>query len=235
MSAPLPLVIVPARGGSKRLPGKNLKPLLGRTLLERTIDFIRAEGMLDAAVLSTDDAEIAAAGRAAGLAVPFMRPAPLATDSASSFDVVRHALEWYQAKNGMLPDQVALLQVTTPYRRAGLLRDAAAMLAAHPRVQSVIGMAKLSSTSSYVFRPGPHGTVAALDSAGEAIFTPTGSIYLTRTPALLEQMRIYARPIMPIITPGHEAIDIDTEDDFRAAEAVLSRFWPQSSRCDVSV
>jgi CMP-N-acetylneuraminic acid synthetase len=217
------------------LPGKNLRPLLGRSLLEHTIDFIRTEGMLEHAVLSTDDAAIAAAGAAGGLSVPFMRPAALATDRSTSFEVVRHALDWYSAGTGLLPDNVALLQVTTPYRRPGLLRDALALLAAHPEVQSVIGMQKLSMPSNFVFRMAPQGTVSPLDAEGQAILTPTGSVYLARTQALLEQGRIYAQPIKPIITPDLEAIDIDTEDDFRAAEAILGPIWLRSSGCDAPV
>src|SRR5690606_27447692 len=94
MSRDRVLGLIPARGGSRRLPGKNLMDLHGRSLLQRAIDAgLQAEG-IDRLIVSTDDAAIAGAARVGGAEVPFLRPAELATDEATSLDVVRHALDW---------------------------------------------------------------------------------------------------------------------------------------------
>ncbi|MDE7237293.1 MAG: acylneuraminate cytidylyltransferase family protein, partial [Paramuribaculum sp.] len=92
-----PLVIIPARGGSKGVPGKNIKPLMGRPLLHWTVDAARAVAPDSAICLTTDSDEIAECGRAAGLDIPFMRPAELAADGAGTYPVLLHALDFYTA------------------------------------------------------------------------------------------------------------------------------------------
>jgi len=218
--------VVPARGGSKRLPGKNLRPLAGRSLLARTADFLRAEGALAEAILSTDDPAIAAAGRAAGLCVPFLRPAELSTDEASSLAVVRHALGWFEASHGRLPELTAVLQVTSPIRRPGLLREAVAVLRERPAAQSVVAMHRAHVPLRYVFRRCDDGSLVPADARPLPALLPTGAMYVTRTAALLAQDAIYAEPIHAVETTAVEAIDIDTEEDFRVAEAILAAGYP---------
>ena len=111
------LGLVPARGGSKGLPGKNARELAGRPLLAYTAEAARASGVIDRLVLSTDAADIAGAGRAAGLEVPFMRPAALAADDTPMLPVIRHAVDALAA-GGWQPEIVVLLQPTSPLRRA---------------------------------------------------------------------------------------------------------------------
>ncbi|HET9270820.1 MAG TPA: acylneuraminate cytidylyltransferase family protein, partial [Vicinamibacterales bacterium] len=107
------LGIVPARGGSKGVPDKNLRPLAGRTLLDYAGAAARESGAVDRIVLSTDSEAIAAAGRAAGLEVPFMRPESLAQDDTPMLPVIVHALDALK-QSGWVPDYVALLQPTSP-------------------------------------------------------------------------------------------------------------------------
>ena len=214
------LIVVPARGGSKRLPGKNLRLLGGIPLIAHTALFLAAEGMLANAIVSTDDPAIAEAARACGLSVPFLRPADLASDISTTLDVLRHAVEWQEEKNG-IPDLVAVLQVTTPFRRQGLLKEAIGLLEANEATQSVVAMKSLGLSSRYVFVRDGEGMAAAIGSDAALVHAPTGALFLTRTAALLSQNTIYAEPILPILTPGVEAIDIDTEEDLLIAEAVL--------------
>ena len=121
------LGLVPARGGSKGVPGKNVRPLAGHTLLEYTARAARESGVLDRVVLSTDSPEIADAGRRAGLEVPFMRPVRLAADETPMVPVIEHALTEV-SRDGWSPDIVVLLQPTSPLRRPDHIRAAVAML-----------------------------------------------------------------------------------------------------------
>ncbi|MFN3816859.1 cytidylyltransferase domain-containing protein [Brevundimonas sp.] len=118
MSRSRVLGLIPARGGSKRLPGKNLADLHGRSLLQRAIDAgLEARG-IDRLIVSTDDPAIAEAARAGGAEVPFLRPAELATDEASSLDVVRHAMAWADEDEPNAFSHLVLLQPTSPLRTA---------------------------------------------------------------------------------------------------------------------
>jgi CMP-N,N'-diacetyllegionaminic acid synthase len=110
--------LVPARGGSKGIPGKNLRRIDGETLVARAAAIARAVPSIDRAVLSTDDPEIAAEGRRAGLDVPFTRPVALASDSANSVDMWRHAWLALEAEEGQRYELSVLLEPTSPLRRA---------------------------------------------------------------------------------------------------------------------
>jgi N-acylneuraminate cytidylyltransferase/CMP-N,N'-diacetyllegionaminic acid synthase len=112
------IALVPARGGSKGLPGKNVLPLLGKPLIAWTIEQAKACSYIDRVMVTTDDDGIAAAAREFGADVPFKRPAHLATDAAKSLDVVLHALDWLEA-HGDRYDLLVLLQPTSPLRTAG--------------------------------------------------------------------------------------------------------------------
>ena len=119
MSADLRLLaIVPARGGSKRLPRKNVLLLGGKPLIAWTIDAARDSGCFVDVLVSTDDAEIADRARAHGALVPWLRPPEFATDTARSIDVVLHALDWYERERGAVAGMM-LLQPTSPFRTAG--------------------------------------------------------------------------------------------------------------------
>ncbi len=193
------LIVVPARGGSKRLPGKNLMQVGGRTLVKRVADFLGGEGLLNSAILSTDDESIAEAGRRAGLSVPFLRPAELATDTATAVDVVRHALDWHEDQ-GNRPSFVAVIQVTAPFRRKRLLLDALSLLAEGPHVNSVVAMKKLGFSSQYVFRASTSGTAVPLGHDPAPAWVPTGALYVTRVTAFRKQNTLYAAPVASIET-----------------------------------
>ena len=113
------LALIPARGGSKRVPGKNVRDLAGKPLIIWTLDAVRGvEGIVDVLV-STDDPGIAAVASSAGARVPWLRPAHLATDIAGSVDVALHALDWFEMQHGTV-DALLLLQPTSPLRRRGV-------------------------------------------------------------------------------------------------------------------
>ena len=125
------LGLITARGGSKSIPHKNIVPLNGRPLLAYTADAALHSAHITRVILSTDDEQIAQVGRACGVEVPFMRPAELATDTATSLGVAQHAIRWLADQAGWQADILVILQPTSPLRTARHLDDAlSAMIAA---------------------------------------------------------------------------------------------------------
>jgi CMP-N-acetylneuraminic acid synthetase len=126
---PLDIVgVIPARGGSKGIPRKNIRPLLGKPLLVWTVEAARASGALADVLVSTDDEEIAAVARQAGARAPFLRPSELARDETPTAAVVRHALEWLAEREGRRPAWVMVLEPTAPARQPFHIREAARLL-----------------------------------------------------------------------------------------------------------
>ena len=110
------MAVIPARGGSKGVPRKNIALLGGKPLIAYAIEVARGSQVIDAAIVSTDDAEIAAVAREYGADVPFLRPAELAGDDAPDIGFLRHALEWVETHRGWHPDILVILQPTMPFR-----------------------------------------------------------------------------------------------------------------------
>jgi CMP-N,N'-diacetyllegionaminic acid synthase len=111
------MAVIPARGGSKGVPRKNIADLGGKPLIAYTIEVARKSKLIDAAIVSTDDAGIAAVARSLGADVPFLRPAELARDDSPDIDFMRHALEWVETHRGWHPEIMVILQPTMPFRR----------------------------------------------------------------------------------------------------------------------
>jgi CMP-N-acetylneuraminic acid synthetase len=222
------LIVVPARGGSKRLPRKNLRPLCGKSLLAHTADAIAGAGLGAPVLLTTDDEAIAAEGRRLGWLVPFLRPADLATDAAPTAAAVLHALDRFRGANGRDPAAVMILQPTSPLRGSACLAAAVAALARRPEIDSVIAMTALHLPPARLFAAGADGAACAL-AAGDGrrpLYAPNGALYLVRTAALRRAGTVYAGAILPLVLEGARAIDIDTAEDWRLAEAALAAGLP---------
>jgi CMP-N-acetylneuraminic acid synthetase len=224
------LGIVTARGGSKGIPRKNLRPLGGKPLIAWTAEAALGATRLARTILSTDDAEIAAAGRAAGLDVPFMRPAELATDRAPTLPVLQHAVRTLEA-DGDRYDAICLLQPTNPLRTSELIDTCIARFAA-TAADSLITVLRVPPEHNphWVYFEGPDATLHL--ATGEAAPIPRrqdlpaayhreGSIYITRRDVLIDQGSLYGTRVV-----GHEVdaarhVNIDTEDDWAHAEALV--------------
>ena len=215
------LIIVPARGGSKRLPGKNLRALAGRPLLDYTADAIVGAGLVDSRVLlTTDSPAIAERGRAHAWLVPWLRPAHLAQDDSSTFDVVMHAIDWYADWNGGDPACVMVLQPTSPLRGSECLADAVAMLEANPSTQAVVGMRRVDVPGGVLFSADSDEFAQPVSMPGD--LAPNGVVYLVRSTALREHRTLFPPRTMPLVMSARTSVDIDTEDDWRVAEALLA-------------
>lgn len=228
-AAPGLLILVPARGGSKGLPGKNTRLLGGLPLLAWTARAIAASGISARAVLSTDDPGIAEVGRAHGLETPFLRPAALATDTAAMLDVVDHALGWLESRESFHPAAIMLLQPTSPFRRPERLRQALELLS-RPETDGVIGVRRIDRSLSVMYREDPTGCLDPLAPWDDRtrrqdvrpLLTPNGTLYLVTTLALAAHRRLFPPRLRPLPTDAVEAIDIDTAEDWALAEAVVA-------------
>lgn len=223
------LILVPARAGSKSLPGKNLKMLGGVPLLVWTARAIAASGVPARAVITTEDPAIAEVGRAAGLETLFLRPEELATDRAEMVDVVQHAVTWMEREAHFQPQAIMLLQPTCPFRRPERLREALDLLSL-PGTEGVIGVAKVERSPALVYQEDADGSLTPLAPwDGQTIrqevcpvLTPNGTMYLTTRESLARYRRLFPPRLRALATDPIEGIDIDTPEDWALAEAVVA-------------
>jgi CMP-N,N'-diacetyllegionaminic acid synthase len=222
------LGLIPARGGSKGIPRKNLAPLGDRPLVQYTIEAARDSRRLDRVVLSSDDAEIIALARSLGVEAPFTRPAELATDAARSVDVVLHALDWLAHQEAYVPDAVVLLQPTCPFRDG---HDVDAAIAAY----ETAGGETLLSVSPVLQHPCemvrvrdgrpepavPHPAPGAGRHALPAFYFIDGAIYIA-TPGFLRGRRQFHddTSAVHVIERSH-GFDIDDPEQLELARALL--------------
>src|SRR5687767_3077070 len=214
------LAIVPARAGSKGVPGKNVRKLAGRTLLDYTALAARDSGVIDRIVLSTDSAEIADAGKRAGLEVPFMRPSNLAQDDTPMLPVIQHAIETLDAE-GWTTDVVVLLQPTSPLRRSSHVRDAVTQLH-ETKADSVVTVVELPRHLSpdYVMRIEdgalvpflPDGARITRRQDARPAYVRDGTVYAFWRRTLRETGSLYGRTCRPLIVPERESLTLDTPE-----------------------
>lgn len=226
----LVLGLVPARGGSKGVPGKNVRPLAGHTLLEYTARAARESGVLDRVILSTDSPEVADAGRRAGLEVPFMRPASLAADDTPMVPVVEHALAEI-AKHAWSPDVIVLLQPTSPLRRPDHIRDAVTMLR-ETGADSVVTVVEVPRHLSpdYVMRVEkgrlepflPEGARVTRRQDARPAYSRDGTVYAFRRATLEKTGGIYGHDCRPLFIDAGDSLSIDSPADWDEAERRLA-------------
>lgn len=228
------LVIIPARGGSKRLPRKNARLLGGIPLIVWSINIAINFGKFCDVLLSTDDEEIASIGRKAGALVPWLRPDELASDTATSGEVLHHALKWYEAERGTV-DAVILLQPTSPLRRNDSLVNALQLFLNQPKTddrRNVVSVSPSSSPPEWIFHINPvNGALHPIIGWSEinkrsqdlqTAYQLNGSIYIVSSQVVRDRLPLISPGSLGIIMDGvEEAIDIDTEDDWRFAESFL--------------
>ncbi|MFA5908736.1 MAG: acylneuraminate cytidylyltransferase family protein [Vicinamibacterales bacterium] len=230
------LGIITARGGSRGIPGKNLKLLAGKPLLDYTVLAAQAARGLDRVILSTEDAAIAEAGRALGCEVPFMRPAELSRDETAHLPIIQHAAKWMQDEAGYHPDAVMILQPTSPLRTVADI-DAAAALLESSGADSVLSVSEVPAHShpSRTLRVDAAGN-AVLFATGEPVrkrinrrqdlpeaWVMNGAIYACRTTVLFGPgPSLYGDRVVAYRMPAERSVSIDDLDDWAAAERALA-------------
>lgn len=224
------LGVVPARGGSKGIPDKNLRPLAGRPLLAYVGDAARDSGVVDRLVLSTDSEEIAALGRALGMEVPFLRPAELARDESPMQPVIEHAVREVEHA-GWQPDVVLVLQPTAPLRRGRHLAAAVELLerTGCTSVASVVEIPR-HFAPQYAMRMVdgrlepylPEGRGITRRQDAEPAYSRDGTVYGVRRDVLVEQHDLYGHDCRPLVLLADEVANLDDQADWDAAEARLA-------------
>lgn len=220
------LGIIPARGGSKGIPGKNIKLLGGKSLLQYTFESAKASESLSRIILSSDDTEIIGVAKELGIDVPFVRPADLAGDASGSLEVIQNAVK-YLMNQGEKYDAVCLLQPTTPFRRKGLI-DKAIEKFKERNFDSVISVREVPAEYNphWVFEE-KAGKLQIATGEKEIItrrqelpkaYHRDGAIYITKTSVILEQNSLYGSNIGYIDTTGSPYVNIDTMKDWIEAE-----------------
>lgn len=222
------LGLIPARGGSKALPGKNIRPIAGKSMIQRAFECASACREVDRVVLSTDDEQIASSAREIGLEVPFMRPAEFARDESPMIDVAVHALTALAAE-GYTPDALLLLQPTSPLRRPGHVAQAVSLLGDNDSVCSVIEVPQEYSPH-YVMKIGGSGYLEYFMPDGSRFtrrqdvpraYKREGTIFFTRSSVLLDQRSFYGTRCVPMLIPVKESSNIDTLEDWNDVERRL--------------
>ncbi|MGZ4539313.1 MAG: acylneuraminate cytidylyltransferase family protein [Blastococcus sp.] len=237
MTAPPPrvLAVIPARGGSKGLPGKNIRPLAGLPLLAHSVRAAALTPEVTRCVVSTDSAEIAAIARAHGGDVPFLRPAELAADNTPMAPVVRQALEWVEREEGRPYDAVLLLDPTSPARLPAQLAEAVRRLEATPALDGVVSVSEPTFNPVWVgVRPGDErgGALSRYFPAGTGItrrqdvarfLRINGNFYLWRAGFVrrLEASWFDEGTHAGLEIPEAQAFSIDDDYEFRLIEALV--------------
>jgi CMP-N-acetylneuraminic acid synthetase len=218
------LAIVPCRRGSKRLPGKNMRSLCGRPLLDYTVVPACCSPVVGNILVTTDDPEAAARAADLGCPVPFMRPAELASDDATTAETVLHALDWYRAANGRDPDILMILQVTSPLRPPKSLEKAIELLAENPTAMAAVGVRRLGVGAEHIYAESrPEAYLDRLPfSSPRPLFIPNGAMYAIRTSTFREELNFVPTRTLAMHFSPQTSVDIDTEDDFLMAEALMS-------------
>jgi len=221
------LVIIPARGGSKGIPHKNIKPLNGKPLIHYTIDVARGVAKDEDICVSTDDAEIISVVEEYGLKVPFVRPAELATDTAGTYEVLLHALDFYE-KQGKHYDVVLLLQNTSPFRTVEHVKEALALYRSD--IDMVVSVNATKTNPYYnCFEEDKEGFLKkTLDSSNfirrqdaPVTYEYNGAIYVINA----EQMKKmplgkFTRKVKYVMDDIH-SVDLDTMMDWKYAEFII--------------
>jgi N-acylneuraminate cytidylyltransferase len=229
------LALIPARSGSKAVPGKNLRELLGRPLIAYSIEHGLQCRLVTRVIVTTDSAKIAEVAQTYGAEVPFLRPIEFAGDLSCDIDFHRHALEWLQEHEGYKPRFVVNLRPTHPVRRPETIARAIEAFAAAPEADSLRSMRLAMQTPYKMWRIGDNGfatPVATLEGMAEPhnmprqvlpmVYWQDCYVDITRPEVILEKGSTTGHLILPFLI-DEETVDIDREDEVSVAERLLSR------------
>lgn len=235
VARPEVLAIIPARGGSKGLPRKNVRPMAGHPLISYSIAAALQSKAVTRTIVSTDDEEIAAVARAYGAETPFMRPAEYAQDNTLDLPVFQHALDWLAEHEGYHPEVVVQLRPTSPIRPPSLVDDAVQKLLAHPEADSVRGLVPTGQNPHKMWRvdPATQRMTNLLDVPGvpepynaprqilPQIYWQTGHIDAIRPEVILKQHSMSGAHILALMIESRYTIDIDSLMDLQKAEWLI--------------
>ncbi|SDS90846.1 pseudaminic acid cytidylyltransferase [Pseudomonas asplenii] len=223
------VAIIPARGGSQRIPGKNLKLFHGEPMIARSIRMALNSGLFDQVVVSTDDAQIAEVARQQGAQVPFMRPVALADDFTGTAAVIAHAVDAL-AQQGQVFDYACCIYATAPLLQARFLREGFELLERHPERSFAFSVCEFGFPIQRALTLTGDGALTALypehrQTRSQDLppaFQDAGQFYWGRSAAWLRGDVLFSEKSLPVLLPRHLVQDIDTPEDWRRAEYLYS-------------
>jgi len=221
------LAVIPARGGSKRIPRKNIKPFCGKPMIAWSIETARLSGCFDRILVSTDDEEIAGVARDCGAEVPFMRPPELADDYTGTIPVISHAIQW-QARHGEAPRLACCIYATAPFITAADLQSGLQIIE-RTQADYVFSVTDYAFPIQRAIRIKENGCVEMFQSEHfntrsqdlEEAYHDAGQFYWGRTAAWSSAKAIFSANSAPVILPRHRVQDIDTPEDWVRAELMF--------------
>lgn len=224
------IAIIPARGGSKGLPGKNIKSLAGKPLISWTIEQAKKSKHIDKLIVNTDDKDIARIARKYGADVPFLRPKELAQDKSSVYDVIFHTLGWFKERGSEF-DIVILLEPTSPLRKEGDIDSAIKLfLRNYNKADSLVSVGEIHLENPSItlkmdkkFIKNYMKTDFSRRQDLPRAYFPYGVIYLSKTRALEKYKKFYQNRTLPYLIERWQNYEIDDIYDFLCVEAILKQ------------
>ncbi len=223
------LAIVPARGGSKGLPGKNIRPLAGKPLIGWTLESAKKSKYLDEIFVSTDSQKIADVAETFGVKVPELRPEELASDTATSASVVLYTIDYFR-KRGKDFDYILLLEPTSPMRKEDDIDNAISLACEHPDKAGVVSLGEVHMehpsivkkiTDKSIIEPYVEAQKVTRRQQLDKAYFPYGVVYLVRTDYFEKNQLFYGKDSLPYIIERWQCYEIDDIYDFTAIEAIL--------------
>ena len=226
------LGLIPARGGSKGIPRKNITPLAGKPLLTYTCEAALGSKRLSRVLLNTDDLQIAEVGKRFGVEVPFLRPAHIAQDDTPILPVIQQTLDWLNAHDGYIPQAIMLLQPTSPLRRSEHI-DTAIDIFDRNNADTVVSVVEvphqfnpvslMNLTEDGRLEPYQKGPLLLRRQDKPRVFARNGPAVLVIHREVIEQGQLYGARVFPYTMGRIESLDIDDENDLQIAEFWLQR------------
>jgi pseudaminic acid cytidylyltransferase len=221
------IVVIPARGGSKRIPRKNIKYFCGKPMIVWSIEAAKASGLFDHIIVSTDDSEIAELAKEYGAEVPFIRPAELSDDYIGTGDVVKHATEWI-IKNIGKPEYVCTIYATAPFIKPIDIIKGLKLIQEND-CQIVFTVTSFPFPIQRAIKIKDNGRVQMFQPEHfmtrsqdlEPAYHDAAQLYWAKTNAVLNNVSAFSEASMPLILPRHQVQDIDTEEDWQRAELMF--------------
>jgi|SRR5271157_1667033 len=222
------IAIIPARGGSKRIPRKNVKVFCGKPMIGWSINAAFASKIFDAVLVSTDDEEIAAFAEASGAEAPFRRPAELANDYSPTLPVIAHAIRWFEEHRGPVTF-ACCIYATAPFLQARFLCEGFNLLESHPDAEFTFSVTSYAFPIFRSLKRNPDGRVSMLWPENELkrsqdlpeVWHDAGQFYWGRKEAFLNRPGVFSARSYPVILSRHLVQDIDTPEDWEVAERMF--------------
>lgn len=233
VTSPQVLALIPARGGSKSIPRKNIRPLAGYPLIAYSIVAGLAAETVTRVLVSTDDPEIAGIARQFGAETPFLRPAEFSQDQTPDLPVFQHALQWLDENEGWQPEIIIQLRPTSPFRRVMHIDQAIYRLLEHPEADAVRTVCEPFQNPFKMWRIQADGFMQPLVDIGvpepynmprqalPEVYWQTGYVDAAWSDTILHKNSMTGERILPLVIDPSEWIDIDSADDWRRAERLL--------------